>query len=417
MRARRVAIALTVTLLVAACRPGTPDLGFSPSLSVPLGPSPAVPVQLVPRAGGGVVATGNVTRPLTLVGPNGVVASDWGASLPTDCRRISRAVSSGTSILMTCSPVPTSGQETWQLWRVTEAGELDPSFGGGDGIVDVPAALQSFDVAPLPGGRALGLGRAAQLQSPTAVTPLVAIVYSATGAVVSTSELPIPLPIPQLPSGFTWGIAAFVTPTPTGVAAVETLAALSGSFNPNVWRVQHFDVQGAVLDDPTFSHGGSSGSAVGSDQVIGLVGLRDGRTAVAYRRQIVDVEAHFASTFYALSMFLPTGGFDPRFGTGGSRELTDPQGGTLDATSLSATNGDRFLVVAGRANGVAEVVRYDATTGALDPTFGNDGHAGTTIRTIDAVASRLGDFDQLYLGGQDHEGRPAVARMWNQLAP
>jgi hypothetical protein len=80
-----------------------------------------------------------------------------------------------------------------------------------------------------------------------------------------------------------------------------------------------------------------------------------------------------------------------------------------------ATNDERFLVVAGTdPTGAARIARYDATTGALDPSFGNDGSLRVLLARVEAETARSGS-DQLYLGGLDAQNRPAVTRVWNQV--
>src|SRR4051812_38497599 len=75
-------------VFAAACTPGTPDLGYSPTGAVVYGPAFASDgVQsLVGLADGSVVATGSSSRPLTHIGVDGVVDPTWGSTLPTDCR-------------------------------------------------------------------------------------------------------------------------------------------------------------------------------------------------------------------------------------------------------------------------------------------------------------------------------------------
>jgi hypothetical protein len=414
MRARWVVIALA-TLTAVACAPGTTDLGFSPTLSRPVGQSPSGwRPQLVPSPDGGVVSTQNSARPLTRVRADGVVDEQWGAELPDECARIDRAVASGTTILVSCQHAGPTGPLAWQLWRVTETGRLDAAFGGGDGIADVPAELAEFDVAPLPGGGALGLGRESLPLSTTSVAPLVAIVYSPEGTVTRTTELAIPLPLPLVPGGFEgWQIDARVVPTSTGVVALEALSLVpDGAVFVNVWRLQHFDATGAVVDDLAFTNSASSGNNVGSDDFADHVGLSDGRTALALRRHTIDITTGASNSFALLIVLGADGSPDPGFGSSGRLLLTGRAGGDLFPSALLATNGNRYLVVAG-SFGDALLQRYDARTGARDLTFGESGNAGVVLRSVDALAARSRDHEQVYIGGIDHQGRPAVARIWN----
>lgn len=195
MRARGVVIALGA-MLVAACAPGTPDIGFTPSGTIPYGIAAGgtgARRTLVPTADGGVIATAGGARPLTRITAEGVVDEAWGSTLPNDCRNTSGAIATGTSVLFTCSHLPTSGPQVWQMWRVTAAGVLDPTFGGGDGIVDLPSTINQLEVAALPNGGYLGLGYADVPPSRTSVTPLIAIVFSSTGTTLSTTQIDIPV--------------------------------------------------------------------------------------------------------------------------------------------------------------------------------------------------------------------------------
>jgi hypothetical protein len=110
------------------------------------------------------------------------------------------------------------------------------------------------------------------------------------------------------------------------------------------------------------------------------------------------------------------GSTDAEFGDGGNASLDLPGVGPLTPQALLATNDERFLVLLGDdANGALRIARYDAVTGAIDPGFGNDGSVGVLLPHVEAAAARTG-ADQLYLGGTDAQGRPAVTRVWNQVS-
>ena len=423
MRARLVVIALAV-LLVAACAPGTPDIGFSPSGTVPygaVGGGSGARRTLVPIADGGVIATASGARPLTRITAAGVVDEAWGSTLPNDCRNSSGAVATGTSVLFTCSHLPASGPQVWQVWRVTAAGALDPTFGGGDGIVDVPSTINELEVAALPNGGYLGLGYADIPLSRTSVMPLIAIVFSAGGAVVSTTQIDIPVtPVSDIFDG--WHISTRLASTPNGVSAFERLSAVipSNSLEGVTVRVQHFDTNGAIVDAPAFTGppigGGPTGPTVAQYTIPGFVSLGDGRVASIGTVLLADFQTNPRVSF--LQVIGVNGSLDPQFGAGGIVRLLLADGSRLEPQTLVATNGGRFIVVAGvpAAGGAPLVARYDAHTGSLDPKYGDGGRAGVALAHVDAAELRAG-IDQLYLGGTDTAGRPTVARIWNHITP
>jgi hypothetical protein len=134
-------------------------------------------------------------------------------------------------------------------------------------------------------------------------------------------------------------------------------------------------------------------------------------------RDAVDLQNQTEVHLTLLTMTRPDGSADPAFGNGGVVPLVLADGGRFRPTGLAVANGGRTLVVAGvPQNGPPLLARYDATTGALDPTFADGGRGGVTIAGIEALVARP-DVDQLYVGGSDAAGRPAVARIWNQLIP
>ncbi len=425
MRARFVVIALGA-LLVAACAPGTPDLGFSPNGSVPYGVAGGPTggrTALVPTADGGVIATRSGDRPLTRISAEGVVDPTWGSTLPTGCHDTSGAIATGTSVLFTCSHLPANGPQVWQVWRVTAAGVLDPAFGGGNGIVDLPSTINELEIAALPNGGYLGLGYATLPPSRTSVAPLIAMALSSAGAMVSTTQIDIPIPVIESPINFEWHIATRLVSVPAGVAALERRSAVipSNGLEDVTTRVQHFDADGAVVDSPVFIGPPlaslPNADTVGFYPIPGFVSLGDGRTAtiatVTYvLSQAPDPRVSFVQVLGA------NGSPDLQFGNGGVLVLVLADGGRLDPTALVSTNGGRFLVVAGApANGGAPLVaRYDAHTGTLDPTYGNGGRAGVVLAHVDVAEARTG-IDQLYLGGTDSAARPAVARIWNHIKP
>jgi hypothetical protein len=425
MRARLVVIALGV-VLVAACAPGTPDLGYSPGGAVPYGAAGAAAAgttALVPTADGGVIATRGGARPLTRISANGVVDQAWGSTLPNNCLSTSGAVAAGTSVLFSCSHLPATGPQVWQVWRVTAGGVLDPTFGGGDGIADLPSTINEVEIAALPSGRYLGLGYQTVPASATSLVPLIAVVLSPTGAILSTTQIDIPLIPNQSPVTFLWHVGVRLVATPTGVAALERRSAVIPTNGiEDVWtRVQHFDVNGAIADTPEFVgppiNNDPRGGPAALYAIPGYTSLGDGRVATASRVLFADFQP-FPTIVSFLQVIRADGSPDPGFGDAGIVRLTLADGSRLEPQTLVATNGGRYLVVAGASeNGGAPLVaRYDSHTGALDPTYGNGGRAGVVLAQVDVAAARAG-IDQLYLGGTDSAGRPSVARIWNHLTP
>jgi hypothetical protein len=415
MRFRWVVLAV-VGALLAACAPGTPDLGFAPKGSTPYGPVAGMggARSLVPLPDGSVVATRGGARALTRVSGTGQVDPNWGASLPSDCDSAGGALATGSRILFLCGRLrPPSGPMGWQLWRVTTGGQLDPGFGGGDGIVDLPARMVEVGVAPLPAGGVLALGHEVLPPSRTSVPPLLTTVLSPTGHVVASETLPITVPaLPDQLDGYRLG--AGLVATPTGALAVESLTSTVNGTSTELGqnRQQHFSAAGAALDDPPW---GSPG-ALGIDRIAAVVPLADGRIVQAATTTAIDVEFHHVSVSSSLRATAADGSPDAGFGNGGTVVLDIPGVGRLDPTAMLATNDEHFLFVVGTdPTGAPRIARYDAATGAIDPNFGNAGSLGVLLARVEAVAARTGT-DQLYLAGLDAQSRPAVTRIWNQVS-
>jgi hypothetical protein len=415
MRIRWLVLAV-VGVLLAACAPGTPDLGFAPKGSIPYGSvgNGAGGVRsLVPLPDGSVVATRG-DRALTRISATGQVDPGWGASLPNDCDSTGGAQAAGSRILFLCGRLRLpSGPMGWQVWRVTTGGQLDPGFGGGDGLVDLPEQMVAASVAPLPGGGVLVLGHDELPPSRTSVPPLLTTVLSPTGAVVSSQTLPIAVtPLPDAADGYRLGSG--LVATPTGVLALESLTTTISSTSTEIGqnRLHHFSADGAAVDDPPWSSPGG----LGIDRIAGVAPLADGRLVQAATTTTLDVDLHQVTVTSTLRATTAAGAPDDGFGSGGTVVLQLPGGGRLEPSALLATNDERYLVVVGvDPTGAPRIARYDAVTGAIDPGFGNDGSVGVLLPHVEAAAARTG-ADQLYLGGTDAQGRPAVTRVWNQIS-
>jgi hypothetical protein len=412
MRVRWLVLAV-VGVLLAACAPGTPDLTFAPKGPIPYGPLATMDGirSLVPLPDGSVVATRG-GRALTRISGTGQVDPNWGSSLPTDCDHSGGAELGGSRILFLCGRVrPPSGPTGWQLWGVTTGGQLDPGFGGGDGMVDLPEQMVVASVAPLPGGGVLALGHEEPIPSRTSAPPILTTVLSPTGHVVSSETLPIAVnPLPDPADGYRLGAA--LVATATGAIAVESLTTtVAGVTELGQNRLQHFSAAGAAIDDPPFG-----GPGLGIDRVAGVVPLSDGRIVQTGTTTTLDVEFRRTTVTSYLRATTADGSTDAEFGDGGNASLDLPGVGPLTPQALLATSDERFLVLLGDdANGALRIARYDAVTGAIDPGFGRDGSIGILLANTEVVAERTG-ADQLYLAGTDAQLRPAVTRIWNQIS-
>jgi hypothetical protein len=352
---------------------------------------------VVAQSDGGVVATGGVSQPLTKITAAGAVDASWGTNLPA-CDSISRAVASGSSIVVACGHFvsrPSAVPRTWQLWRVTSAGVLDSTFGTG-GIVDLPTTLDNVDVAPLPGGAYLTLGHADALPSTTSVPPLVATVYSPTGSELSSTDIDLTVPpAPSDTSGYTWN--ASLSPTTGGAAAIETLSTTTTSGGPYFFQtmaVQRFDATGAATDPP----GPTSFSTVDVEPG-GLVELAGGRIATAGTTLTYDFNPyHPTSTFTSwLRVTLPDGSPDPGFASGHDVTLLAPDGSFVRPSGLATTaDGSGLLVVGNGAKG-GVVFRFDATTGAATAAFGSNGEGNLQLKYVESVTP--GGTGLIYAGG------------------
>jgi hypothetical protein len=406
-----------VGVLLAACAPGTPDLGYSPTGSVSYDGGPEVPdpPSLVPLADGGVAVSGIGAHPLTKITSGGAVDPTWGASLPQTCAKTSRAIAMGPAVVLSCLAPTSTGSYAWQLWRVTAAGALDPTFGGGDGIVPMTAGDQ-LDVVPLAGVGLFALDFQSAPPNRNAAMNVRTTVLSATGAVMSTTFMVVPVTALTAPF-LGWTFRARLVPVASGALGVVSAGSgISGSPGLGVGlnRRLQFGADGNFVSMSSWT-GPTGGDIVGEDVLAGTVVLQDGRIATAGRTAATNTQSGVTSNTSWVKVTTSDGSPDLEFGTDGELRLQDASGGRLDPSVLLATNDERrFVVIGVTSTGARIAARYDSTTGAIDPTFGSGGRIGILLDRVDTAVPRTG-INQLYVAGIDAQAHHAVARIWNQI--
>ena len=154
--------------------------------------------------------------------------------------------------------------------------------------------------------------------------------------------------------------------------------------------------------DPAFGTGGKVVTDFYGrrDQAVALAVQRDGRIVAGGTSTVRDVNKDFA-----LARYQTDGSLDPSFGTGG-RVVTD-LGGSIDDAEAMAIQRDGKIVVAGRSNALGTtleivVVRY-RSDGSLDRSFGVGGrvftHFPTETDTGDVGAVAIQRDGKILVGG------------------
>ncbi|MBX9583726.1 MAG: hypothetical protein K2X87_25775 [Gemmataceae bacterium] len=280
---------------------------------------------------------------------------------------------------------------------------LDPAFGAG-GLVTTPRGpgdnddVSFHDLAPLPGGGVLGVGRNNE----------------ATGFVVAKVRADGTLD-PAFGAGgvatvpfdtFAVGVAA--APLPDGGVLVAGNLQHPGDpygFTGDL-ALARLDAGGNL--DPSFGAGGTRVVDIGPvDQLAGMVAAPGGGVV------LVGTSVAPAGVSRILTRADAAGAVDPAFGVGGTAAITAP----FRPQSVMPAAGGKVLV--GGGNGVA---RFDLATGALDPTFNPAGGglarvdfgAGTDSRSTFEGLTVQPDGRVVVVGGRrgpDGTDLIAVARL------
>jgi uncharacterized delta-60 repeat protein len=211
-----------------------------------------------------------------------------------------------------------------------------------------------------------------------------------------------------------------VLPQGMSVAALQRESdgklVAAGTVSAGKVAVARFDPDGSV--DRSFGRSGETVTTLGPDTVSSLVVQRRGRLVVGGTRQIAYSHS-VNQTDFALVCLTSAGGVDRSFGRGGEvRTMIGPPGASVRTDSLSAlvTEPDGKVVGAGVGNidkrSVFALARYN-TDGSLDPSFGLDGKAITTISSdrIGAAALVRQPDGRLVTAGGEERGAGVVVRL------
>ncbi|MEJ2210223.1 MAG: hypothetical protein P8129_14475, partial [Anaerolineae bacterium] len=248
------------------------------------------------------------------------------------------------------------------------AGNLDAAFGSG-GLVTTTIGLRAnaHAVAVQSDGKIVVAGSHI---SPDYETGAALARYTPEGA---------------LDAGFGAGGLVTVPDTPGTVAVCRAVAlqsdgkivcaGFSASGGTSSLLLARYTASGHL--DPAFGAGGLVTTALNSQAAAAAVVVQpDGKIVVAGDTR----DALNDSLGFALARYLPAGGLDPAFGSGGI--VVTPAGGNWDAAYALLLLPDGEIVAGGRAgsNGVTEfaLARY-TPGGVLDPAFGSGGIATTAL--------------------------------------
>jgi uncharacterized delta-60 repeat protein len=327
---------------------------------------------------GGVTAAARAASPGSLdssFGSGGI------AGLGSNVRLLGEAGQSDGKLVVVGQRGVGSGA-TLIVARLTTAGGLDSSFGGG--VVTGPPVVSSFGtgsigrgVAIQPDGKIVVVGKATD-SSGTGTLGMVVERFNANGS---------------LDTGFGSGGVARVLTGQFGdgyavaiqrngqIVAVGTANAATGGTFVAVVRLNS---NGSL--DPSFGSGGTDVINLGTDSLALAVALQsDGKIVIA-GSQAPGLQVPNA----LIARLTPTGALDPSFNGTGAYAHQYAQGAAYSAFNALAVQSDGKIVAAGAAtNGNtsadALIVRFDSN-GAQDGSFG----AGGVVYSTSAVNTNVG---------------------------
>jgi uncharacterized delta-60 repeat protein len=282
------------------------------------------------------------------------------ACLPRTARPVIAALLAGTTLVAAPAAAPAA------------PGEVEPGFGGpGFVLTDVAEREAASDVLAQPDGRVVAVGGTEEAALLVRYRPDGSLDPSfGSGGIVRG--------VPAEPSHPSAGVLQ-----PDGKIVV---AGSDGGFDD--FLVVRYLADGRL--DPAFGAGGVVRTDFGDvDQAFGLALQPDGKLVAAGR----------SGPRLALARYLPGGGPDPAFGTGGRVTTPSPAGGEAEATAvgLLSTGG---VVVGGRDAAPQGAVRM------LVARYGADGAlAGTSQGPGDSVSAVLVQGgDKVVVGGAAGSG-------------
>jgi uncharacterized delta-60 repeat protein len=253
--------------------------------------------------------------------------------------------------------------------RYTADGSLDPTFGGGDGMVSTRFEAKGGDaavaVAVLPDGTILASGVAHTLCS---CERYAVARYDADGTLDRTFGT----------SGTATVHFRFGGEPSAMAVGSDGSIVLAGGNVPDVDRLQvaRFTADGVL--DATFGGDGkvTTNTGQGEEAATAVAIEPDGTTLVAgYTDQPHEAGDTFGPSKFAVVRYRKDGSLDPTFGTKGKVKTSFSAGAMPHGLVVQA---DGSIVLAGGVGGRFGVVRY-AADGTLDPTFGGDGIVTTNL--------------------------------------
>jgi uncharacterized delta-60 repeat protein len=238
---------------------------------------------------------------------------------------------------------------------------LDPSFGGGSGMVTTPigSSAAADAVVLQPGGKIVAAGSVVQANNSQ---DFALARYQANGSLDTTFG------------------SGGVVETPTGVAravALQPDGKIVAAGTSSQIRVARYDADGSL--DAAFGIGGVVTTQVGAGNsgANALLLQPDGKIVVG------GESSDGSKTVFTLARYDASGSLDPTFGTGG---IVTTQVGTGNSSIHGlALQPDGKIVADGAAmngsQGVLAVARYDSD-GSPDATFGSGGIATTAVGLV-----------------------------------
>lgn len=423
LRVRVAATAVAALVVVAGCRPGTPDGSFGEGGTAVLAGAPAgEDVSAAASADGGtVVARGEDRGELVKLASDGSVVAGWGGATPVACAERDEIDRHRDGYLLACTSTAEDGTRATHVVRHTDAGRPDPRFGTG-GVVALAGEVEGAAAVPLPGGSVLVLGG----RPPRAGEPpvLVRTVLDRRGRVVSSTDEALTLPDWPPDQGLGADVTVVAEPTRRGaVAAIHPGLVLPTAdwIRPSDPFLVVFDRTGTPvrrLEGPAYPGG------TGDSTITALAELPGGRIA-ALEERWVDSPRPTADYSWPIHVYAPDGTELATVEPARPATTEDPHARRLAATTLMAGAGGRHLLVGGtysprgyETNGA--VLHYDTATWSVDPSFGTGGLADlgwrVVVRDLDPRGddpTRLDATARLSPTDLDPATPAIVVRLWN----
>lgn len=269
--------------------------------------------------------------------------------------------------------------------RLTGTGQLDPSFGGGDGVTTLPAgSARLSDVTVDPEGRIVAAGGIGDDMAVLRLMPDGSLDTSFSGDGIATVGF-----------GASQSYAGGVALDGSGRIAIAGQVGQEGEADYGAARLLN-----SGTPDTSFSGDGRVATDVGS---LGNLDFASGMAVDSGNRIVVvgsSVPPSFSEPLHlALVRYAANGALDPTFGDEGVVLAAGDSTGRDVAIDASG----RLLVVGYADESLADVLRRLQVDGSLDSTFGGgDGIAPVPFGIAEAVA--LDPMRRIMVAGSDWNG-------------